>query len=72
MRHAPTVRAVLLCCAAVLAAGCTPTGILSGTDPARPGIDTEAESVDGLIVGHRLMASDEPELALRAYYRAAG
>jgi tetratricopeptide (TPR) repeat protein len=55
-------------------AGCTPTGILSGTDPSdplRPGIDTGADSVDGLIVGHRLMASDEPELALRAYYRAA-
>jgi hypothetical protein len=37
-----------------------------------PGIDTDAASVDGLIVGHRLMASNEPELALRAYYRAAG
>jgi len=45
---------------------------LSETDPAQPGIDISEESVDGLIVGHRLMASDEPELALRAYYRAAG
>ena len=29
------------------------------------------EAVDGLIVGHRLMAAGEYELALRAYYRAA-
>ncbi len=72
MWHAPVVRTVIFCCAAALAAGCTPTGFLSDTDPARPGIDAGGESVDGLIVGHRLMASDEPELALRAYYRAAG
>jgi tetratricopeptide (TPR) repeat protein len=76
MRHAPVVRSVLICCATALMAGCMPTGFLSGTDPSmsdplRPGIDTGADSVDGLIVGHRLMASDEPELALRAYYRAA-
>lgn len=30
------------------------------------------EAVDGLIVGHRLMAAGEYELALRAYTRAAG
>ncbi|MDR6263967.1 tetratricopeptide repeat protein [Roseobacter sp. N2S] len=30
------------------------------------------ESVDGLTVGHRLMASGEYELALKAYTRAAG
>jgi Flp pilus assembly protein TadD len=71
MRHAPVVRTVMVC-AALVAAGCTPTGSLTDADPARPGIDTDAASVDGLIVGHRLMASDEPELALRAYYRAAG
>jgi len=77
MRHAPIVRSALICCAAALVAGCMPTGFLSGTNPAgpdplRPGIDPGAASVDGLIVGHRLMASNEPELALRAYYRAAG
>jgi Flp pilus assembly protein TadD len=49
-----------------------PSGTLPTTDPERPGLDTDAASVDGLIVGHRLMASNEPELALRAYYRAAG
>lgn len=36
------------------------------------GINLRAQSEDGLIVGHRLMASGEYELALRAYLRAAG
>ncbi len=31
-----------------------------------------SEAVDGLIVGHRLMAAGEYEVALRAYTRAAG
>ncbi|KQI69357.1 hypothetical protein AN189_06625 [Loktanella sp. 3ANDIMAR09] len=35
-----------------------------------PGIAGEAET-DGLVVGHRLMAAGEYELALRAYTRAA-
>lgn len=30
-----------------------------------------SEAVDGLVVGHRLMAAGEFELALRAYYRAS-
>lgn len=30
-----------------------------------------AEAVDGLVVGHRLMAAGEYDLALRAYYRAS-
>ncbi len=30
-----------------------------------------AEAVDGLLVGHRLMAAGEYELALKAYYRGA-
>lgn len=38
-----------------------PTGDVSGKD-----------SVDGLIVGHRLMEAGQYELALKAYYRAAG
>jgi len=36
------------------------------------GHPTRGNSVDGLIVGHRLMAAGEYELALKAYYRAAG
>lgn len=35
-----------------------------------PGVLYSGDSVDGLIVGHRLMASGEYELALRAYTRA--
>jgi len=33
---------------------------------------TVAEAVDGLSVGHRLMQAGEFDLALRAYFRAAG
>jgi tetratricopeptide (TPR) repeat protein len=36
------------------------------------GADARGEGVDGLLVGHRLMAAGEHELALKAYYRAAG
>lgn len=38
--------------------------------PFAPGT-ARGEDVDGLTVGHRLMAAGEYELALRAYYRAA-
>jgi len=59
----------------VLLAACQTTG---GLDPlheglrAPPGTPKVTEAVDGLIVGHRLMAAGEYELALKAYYRAAG
>jgi Flp pilus assembly protein TadD len=36
-----------------------------------PGVARGAPAEDGLIVGHRLMASGEYDLALRAYMRAA-
>lgn len=77
MRHVPTAfprpRAIGLIAALTMLAGCLPAaGPLSGTDPVQPGLDIGGEAVDGLTVGHRLMASNEPELALRAYYRAAG
>lgn len=39
--------------------------------PPPPGTPQISEAVDGLIVGHRLMAAGEYELALQAYYRAA-
>ncbi|MCP5086827.1 MAG: tetratricopeptide repeat protein [Rhodobacteraceae bacterium] len=35
------------------------------------GTEIVTEAVDGLIVGHRLMAAGEYELALKAYHRAA-
>ncbi|MHA6325184.1 tetratricopeptide repeat protein [Roseivivax sp. CAU 1753] len=36
-----------------------------------PQVDPDGQGVDGLIVGHRLMDGNEPELALDAYTRAA-
>jgi Flp pilus assembly protein TadD len=35
-------------------------------------VDGSRRGVDGLAVGHRLMEAGEYELALKAYYRAAG
>ena len=36
------------------------------------GVDARGDAIDGLLVGHRLMEAGEYELALKAYYRAAG
>jgi len=54
-------------------AACDTAGGLraDGTSPFAPGVSSNAVAVDGLVVGHRLMAAGEYELALRAYYRAA-
>nr|WP_232831357.1 tetratricopeptide repeat protein [Pseudogemmobacter bohemicus] len=57
---------------ATLLAACGDTG---GFGPSRNspfGVNPKGQAVDGLVVGHRLMAAGEPELALKAYYRAAG
>ncbi len=40
--------------------------------PFAPGPKKNAEAVDGLLVGHRLMAAGENELALSHFTRAAG
>jgi len=72
MRPVSAASTLAFMCAALWLTGCMATDTLGTTDPVSPGLDADAASVDGLIVGHRLMASDEPELALRAYYRAAG
>lgn len=51
--------------------GCEPTTGLSGGDGLAPvGSPDLADAPDGLIVGHRLMAAGEFELALKAYKRA--
>ena len=67
------MRSLLLLAALALPAACTDAGGLSA--PAggiyAPG-PSGAPDVDGLIVGHRLMAANEPELALAAYGRASG
>ena len=44
---------------------------VSRENPYAPGIETGAEAVDGLLVGHRLMDAGEYELAIDAYSRAA-
>ncbi|PTW50778.1 tetratricopeptide repeat protein [Rhodovulum kholense] len=68
---------LLRCCGlalALLCAGCAPSDRLSPAYrglPAPPGAPHLDEAVDGLVVGHRLMAAGEYELALKAYYRAA-
>lgn len=56
-----------------LLAACSAGGLSSDKgSPYAPGTATRGASVDGLTVGHRLMEAGEYELALKAYYRAAG
>ncbi len=57
-----------------LLTACEPAGGLgpSGDTPFAPsGFNSSEQSVDGLLVGHRLMSAGEYELALKAYFRAA-
>lgn len=61
--------AILTVCALALA-GCTPAGTVSRNAPY--GVDSHGRGVDGMTVGHRLMAAGEYELALKAYLRGAG
>ncbi|MCX7644296.1 MAG: tetratricopeptide repeat protein [Rhodobacteraceae bacterium] len=75
MRPADAAALTGLCL--VLLTACGPDGRLSGAtvgdSPFAPSrLGNADDAVDGLIVGHRLMAAGEYELALRAYYRAAG
>lgn len=56
-------------------AGCEPSAptLDEATSPFPPSGDVSTrDSVDGLIVGHRLMAAGQYELALRSYLRSAG
>lgn len=65
LRRGATLILTLLC----LLGGCG--GELSSSGRNSPVADASRKSVDGLEVGHRLMAAGEYELALNAYYRAA-
>ena len=60
-------KTLTLALGAVVLSACTMTS--GGNGPYAPGVG-RGESVDGLIVGHRLLAAGEGELALKAYYRA--
>lgn len=66
------IRIASILCAIGLA-GCSGGLSLDRDAPFAPGVSSRAsdQAVDGLVVGHRLMAAGEYELALRAYYRAA-
>ena len=57
-------------CVALAACGNT-GGLAPSSEGVVPGTDARGEGIDGLIVGHRLMAANEPDLALKAYLRAA-
>ena len=53
-------------------AACSPGGFSASQDGVfAPGVDLRAEAVDGVEVGHRLIAAGEHELALKAFTRAA-
>ena len=60
--------------AALLLSACQPAGLSDDRvgPPAPAGTPMVRDAVDGLQVGHRLMAAGEYELALRAYFRSAG
>ncbi|MFT4784257.1 MAG: tetratricopeptide (TPR) repeat protein [Paracoccaceae bacterium] len=67
------ISAAFVVCLALV--GCAqPDARLSplGGGPRPDAAEDAADNVDGLVVGHRLMAAAEYDLALRAYYRAAG
>ncbi|QYZ71682.1 tetratricopeptide repeat protein [Neotabrizicola shimadae] len=56
----------------LLLAACSPGGLgLSGTGGGPPAADGSRRGESGMVVGDRLMASGEYELALKAYLRAA-
>ena len=68
-RHVP---ALLLAAVAAACAQGSPGSNWGFTGPAAPdGTAQVRDAVDGLEVGHRLMAAGEYDLALRAYYRSA-
>ncbi|WP_120502262.1 tetratricopeptide repeat protein [Roseovarius sp. EL26] len=52
-------------------AACDEGSKLDSDNPFAPGPAAKGESVDGLVVGHRLMDAQEYELAIQAYSRAA-
>lgn len=67
-------RCILVPLIALSLLGCEPEpleNLYEGEAPP-PGTEQVDEAVDGLVVGHRLMAAGEYEVALKAYTRAAG
>ncbi|NNE51003.1 MAG: tetratricopeptide repeat protein [Sulfitobacter sp.] len=53
-------------------AACSPGGFsASGDQVYAPGVDLSADAVDGVEVGHRLVAAGQFELAIKSFNRAA-
>ncbi|ASM72985.1 MULTISPECIES: tetratricopeptide repeat protein [Roseobacteraceae] len=53
-------------------AACSSGGLSASSDGVyAPGVDTSKQAVDGIEVGHRLIAAGEFELAIKAFTRAA-
>lgn len=69
--HRTKIIAMALAVTLALSACTQGLGSRGGDGYAPDAIPLGAQSVDGLIVGHRLMAAGEYELALKAYTRAA-
>jgi tetratricopeptide (TPR) repeat protein len=72
------IRGPILAAAALALTACGDTGGLGPFGAAKLGerntpfgADARGEAVDGLLVGHRLMAAGQHDLALKAYLRAA-
>lgn len=70
MRH---LAALLLACGTLAAcqSGVTARGVVGGDPLGAPGVARGKDGVDPLIVGDRLLAAGEAELALDSYVRAA-
>lgn len=72
-RTTPTAISKLLLAGALGLAACSPGGFSTRADQVyAPPLDPRGASVDQLLVGHRLMAAGQHELALEAFTRAAG
>ncbi|KMW59516.1 Flp pilus assembly protein TadD [Candidatus Rhodobacter oscarellae] len=70
----PGIGRALALAGPIALAACANTGNLGVAAKGQshaPGFDQRQDAVDGLTVGHRLMAAGEHELALKAFYRAA-
>ncbi|MCR8550073.1 tetratricopeptide repeat protein [Salipiger sp. P9] len=68
-------KGLIACLIPLLLAACSsggPFASKTGEQTYAPALDPRGTAVDGLVVGHRLMAAGQYELALDAYTRAAG
>ncbi|UWR14383.1 tetratricopeptide repeat protein [Sulfitobacter sp. M368] len=66
-----SLHALLLTASFGLAACSTGGFSAQGDSPFAPGVDKRADAVDGIEVGHRLIAAGQYELAIKSFNRAA-